>query len=486
MANSSAGPAKELDPFANTVQPFMPPAAPAGMVRSTANTSKSPDPFADLGGSASPDVHVPQAQPESQLVAKPAPAPIQSDAFESSGMPPQPPAPPQPAAAQPQSVIAKPLIVSEPPLSPEPLPAMPAAPQPASDSAVHDQAATATPVKQKQEVTEDAFADPAPTKPAQNRQPVMSMDAVQSRPSCAAPPTPTADNTVMAPQTVKVEAPPTNAAVSASSPVPAPASSELVTSTNGRDASPEAPKEVVPTITRPVARKAVPEAAAEEIVVQQQEIIRRHEATPSPTIHPGASEAAGVPNPMICDSNSVRGKFTGAGASADKTERQTRPKEAQGKPSPNAVPMSCTDADGSSPQSGQSEEASAHTAHSPKPLGHVVNAVAHRIGKGSVVDPFALEQTVDTSIVDPISIGDGKTQPLDAHGPRPLSAEQTDDMSPFAELMAVDTAAALGHAREETRTHREAWFGVGIGVGLAASLALWLRSRPKRERLLNG
>jgi hypothetical protein len=283
------------------------------------------------------------------------------------------------------------------------------------------------------------------------------------------------------------DAPPAKPAVSeAWATVPAPASSEQVTSTNALDASPETPQPDIRRTARPAVPKVEPVPAAEESVAQHEETIRRHEPTPPPAVRTTASEGAGVPNPMICDSKSVRGRFTGADASAGKAVHQSPPKDAQSKPSPNGVPMSCTDADPFCPQAGQDEDASSHAAQGPKPLGRVVNAVAHRIGKASVADPFALEQAVDTSAVDPISIGDGRTQPPNTQGPRPFSAEQTGDGSASAELMAVDTTVAPDPPREETRINRETWFGVGIGVGLAASLALWLRSRPKNERVLNG
>jgi hypothetical protein len=367
---------------------------------------------------------------------------------------------------------------------------MPADPQPASTSSVHNQTAIVAPVKRNQNVTDDAFADPAPTRPSQTRQPAVSMDVAQSPPSCAAPAnrTATSDKAVAAPKAVVAEIPPAKPAVSeAWATVPSTASSEQVASINTEDASPETSKPV----TRRAARKVEPVPAAEESVAEHEETSKCPERAPLPAVRAADSKGAGVSNPMICDSNSVRGKFTGADAPAVKAVHQSPPKETQSKPSSNGAPMSCTDGDPFCTHAGQDEDASSRSANGPKPLGRVVNAVAHRIGKASDADPFALEQAVDTSAVDtsavdPISIGDGRTQPPTAQGPRPLNAEQTGDGSASAELMAANTRVASDPPRDETRINRETWFGVGIGVGLAASLALWLRSRPKNQRVLNG
>jgi len=257
---------------------------------------------------------------------------------------------------------------------------------------------------------------------------------------------------------------------------------------------PAPPQPAVPFAPVVSPQPAVPFAL---IVSPQPAAVQAQPAASEPALSPeplpampadpqSASEGAGVPNPMICDSHSVRGRFTGADAPVGKAVYPSSSKGIQSEPSANGVPMTCTDADAFWSQPGQEEDASSHTTHGPKPLGRVVNAVAHRIGKASAADSFAFEQAVDTSVVDPISVGDGRTQPLTAHGPRPLSAEQAGDGSASAELMAAETTVAPDPPREERRINPETWFGVGIAVGLAASLALWLRLRPKNEHVLNG
>jgi hypothetical protein len=190
---------------------------------------------------------------------------------------------------------------------------------------------------------------------------------------------------------------------------------------------------------------------------------------------------------MICDSNAVRGRFTGAAGADAKPLRQAPAKETETKPVPAAEPTSSNDVDTALPQAEEIRKMSARPSHAPKPLSGVVNADAHAIGRASVADSFMLEQTVDTSAVDvvavdPVNVGESRAAVVNALQQQP-SAGPTHDRSESAALIAADLSVTPSPAREAKPFHSEAWFGVGIGVGLAASFALWFRSRPRSERV---
>ena len=199
---------------------------------------------------------------------------------------------------------------------------------------------------------------------------------------------------------------------------------------------------------------------------------------------------------MICDSKSVRGRFTGIGHSTGEAAHHAPPKEAPRKPPAPPVPMSRADA--AAPNSPASEDANvaapqtatAATAPPAKPLSGVVNAIAHQIGHGPVADPFVLEQTVDSSAadsgtLDPVDIAATRS-PQRADTPRAFHPDEASVDTGSTEFVAEAATIAPNPPHEETPTHPETWFAIGIGVGLAASLAVWLRLRPKNEHVLNG
>jgi hypothetical protein len=214
---------------------------------------------------------------------------------------------------------------------------------------------------------------------------------------------------------------------------------------------------------------------------------------------------------MICDSKSVRGRFTGIGHSTSEAAHHAPPKEAPRKPPAPPVPMSRADAavpnspanedaNVAAPQTATATTAPSATAPPAKPQSGVVNAVAHQIGHAPVADPFVLEQTVDSSAadsstVDSGTVDSGTLDPVDiaatrspqrADTPRAFHPDEASVDTGSTGFVAEAATIAPNPPHEETPTHAETWFAIGIGVGLAASLAVWLRLRPKNEHVLNG
>jgi hypothetical protein len=266
-------------------------------------------------------------------------------------------------------------------------------------------------------------------------------------------------------------------------PVRAPASSEQVAAPEASTAMPETPESTIPAVKSSATPKANPAADLVAVQSHDAEAAAPHEHESPQAAEPGADAAAD--SSMICDSKSVRGKFTGIGHSTPKLAKPAPAKEASPKPASQAVPMSSEDADPPCSHDACHGNAAGSSAGAPKPLGRVVNAVAHRIGHGPVADPFALEQTVDNSAVDPISIGEAHA-PSSAEAPRPFHSDDANVESASSELLAADSTAAGQPSHGGTRFHAETWFAIGLGVGVAATLAMWLRSRPRREHALNG
>ena len=190
---------------------------------------------------------------------------------------------------------------------------------------------------------------------------------------------------------------------------PRTASAEQVTPAEALASSSEAPQVVIETVKTPAAPKAGPAPSVAKAPVHDAETVARHEPeSPHAAVQSADAPAA---NSMICDSKSVRGRFTGIGHSTGEAAHPSPPKETPRKPAAQKVPMSRMDADTPRSHAGHDVNAAGQTARAPKPLSGVVNAVAQQIGHAPVADPFALEQTVDSSAVDPINIGEAHSPP---------------------------------------------------------------------------
>jgi hypothetical protein len=484
-ATKAAVQSKRNDPFAEPAAPPVVVAAPTTapavkeatrpVAASSSKTPQSADPFADADSAA----FVAAAPPQQAVKPAPQPVSVTGDTSPQPAATPQANATPQPPAAQPQPPSA------EPAWSPESVPVAAVQPPMSGAPPVHERATSVAAVDHSNDGV-DAFADPKP--PAASKAPVapLPIDAAESKPSCAAP-----ENKALPCATAAVtpgtsaEPSLTKTATSAAwVPARAPASIEPATATETPASSTDAAQVVVPTVKTPAARKVSPAPSIAKAPAHDEEAIARHE--PESSLGAAQSADAAVANSMICDSKSVRGRFTGIGHVTGEAAQASPPKEMPSKPSAQRVPMSDTDADHSpSSHQGQDAKAADQTAVGPKPLSAVVNAVAHRIGQVPTVDPFALEQTVDSSAVDPISVGEAHS-PLKADAPRRFDPDEASVNPVSTELLAAAPTLVPAGSHEGTRIHPDKWFALGIGVGLAASLALWLRLRPKSEHVLNG
>ena len=87
-----------------------------------------------------------------------------------------------------------------------------------------------------------------------------------------------------------------------------------------------------------------------------------------------------------------------------------------------------------------------------------------------------LEQTVDNSPVDAVTVGE-----------RPAASRQDtpDAFQPEVEPRSADVLAPVvappPPIEAAPAQHAELWFAGGLGAGLIASLGLWLRSRSARH-----
>ncbi len=482
-ATQGAAQSKGNDPFAEPAAPPAVVAAPTTpptvkeviypAVASSSKTPQSTDPFADADSAAFAAAAPPQP------VAKPAPQPVPVTASTSPqpAAPPQAAAPPQPPAALPQPASA------EPAWSRESLPVAAAQSPPSVAPPIPEQATPVASVNHSNEGV-DAFADPKP--PAAAKAPVAAL-AVESTPNCAAPESKKSLSCATAAATPETSAEPSPTRTATSGawvPVRAPASTEQITATETRASSTNAAQVVDPGVKTPAARKISPAPSVANAPAHEEEAVTQPGAESSQTDAQSADAPAA--NSMICDSKSVRGRFTGIGHSTGEAAHDSTPKAIPSKPNTQRVPTLDTDADNTpSAHEGQDTKAAGQTAVGPKPLSAVVNAVAHQIGQVPVADPFALEQTVDSSATDPMSVGEAQA-PLKSDAPRPFHAEEASANSASTELLAATPSLAPQGPHEGTRIHPDMWFAIGIGVGLAASLALWVRMRPKREHVLNG
>ncbi|HEX4071361.1 MAG TPA: hypothetical protein VHX68_09330 [Planctomycetaceae bacterium] len=363
--------------------------------------------------------------------------------------------------------------------------------------------------------TYDAFGDPVPSTPAKAPMAPAPVEAADTHPTCAAP----AANvvapakTVVASQTAPANPSGTKPVQSpAWTPTRAPASAESVTPTEAVTMAPENAQVVIPAAKAaaiPKAASAVTEKAAvasvqKVSVAKAADTAHSMAKSPQPVVH--ADAASGTS--MICDSKTVRGRFTGISHAAVKAPSQVEPlfnepapASAPAAPAPHAAPAPPEEATSRAPE----QPAPIPSADAVKPTPHVVpdakaadqtsrapakrasavvNAVAQQVGPSATLDPFALEQTVDNKI-------DETTSPAPSHAPPkadglpPLHAgdEPPFERSPSQVVAASpdDQTAAPDPPHETAGVATETWFamGLGIGVGLAAGLVLWMRLRAK-------
>jgi hypothetical protein len=330
----------------------------------------------------------------------------------------------------------------------------------------------------------DAFGDPAPPTSAKAPLTPPRVEATDKWPNCAAP-------------TAAAVAPPQTAAATPATP-PDPAAAKPANSAAWTPARAPASLEQAPP-AKAVTAAPKPAASVEKVSAAK--------ATSDPDWdvekpQPAVQSQAAVADTMICDSRTVRGRFTGISRKAVKVSPQVEPlfqqtapaavpsasaapapvKAAPPKPPEQpAVPLPSAEAVKPAPQPTQAAKAADQTAREPaKPTSGVVHAVAQQVGQPSALDPFTLEQTVDNSPAEAIN---------PAHSPAPPKAESAPPLSadepPFdpASIQLADAAplVAPNPPRESASMPVETWFaiGMGMGIGLAATLGLWLRLRRK-------
>ncbi len=114
-----------------------------------------------------------------------------------------------------------------------------------------------------------------------------------------------------------------------------------------------------------------------------------------------------------------------------------------------------------------------------------MNAVAQQVSPAAVADPFALEQTVETSAATP-------SKPREPHTLASVNAAQ--ELDPFGEpslLESHDVPLAEATAVASVRAHHwsslgsEIAFVIGLAVGLSTGLLVWLRSRLRKVQVPN-
>ena len=361
--------------------------------------------------------------------------------------------------------------------------------------------------------TYDAFGDPVPSAPAKAPIAPAPVESADMHPTCAAP----AANAALPGQTtVASQAAPADLSAAKPEKSPtwtpsrAPASSEQVTPTQAVAAAPEKPQAMIPSVktaATPKAASAHTGKAAADASVQKVSVTKRadvaHSETesPQPVVH--ADAASGTS--MICDSKTVRGRFTGIGHAAVKAPSQVEPlfnepapASVSAAPAPHAAPAPPEEATSRAPEqpapipSADAVQPAPHvipdakaadqTSRTPaKPASAVVNAVAQQVCPSPALDPFALEQTVDNRIDETTSHA-----PLKADALPPLHAGDEPPFEPSTgQVVAAtpDQTAAPDPPHETAGVATETWFamGLGIGVGLAAGLVLWMRLRAKAD-----
>jgi hypothetical protein len=480
-------PLKASDPFADTVG--TPPAAP--VPTPDINVSTTPITASPSKGSSSAN---PFAESDNPVFAG-------KDQTQPAGPPAQPamPAPPEGAAA------LQPTSVSPPPASPEPIassqpapladaaPAQPAAPQAAPTVAAADSHKNAV----------DPFADSSlSAAPAATPAPVHAAD---DKPSCAAPaPSQNYSTGVPTPGSSTVG----NAVAAGSAPSRAPGSTEQVNDLVAPPNDSQAAEMVIPAV-----KTATPKVDAKPSVAT----VSAHTAEPTAGEEPQWTHAAlqatdaTVTDSMILDSNSVRGRFTGTehatGALTHPSPVVETPHNPQPQPMPQpralpvhtapsppqpvappkAEPLSRSDSDDPFATAASESVAAGQAEHEPvsKSLSGVVNAVAQQDGPPPAADPFALEQTVDTSAADSIHVKAARST-AKSEAPQAFDPFDASGAATSSEVLVADSSAAPSVAHYTWRVRSETWFVIGLAAGLIGSLIVWLRSRPKTNQTVNG
>jgi hypothetical protein len=396
------------------------------------------------------------------------------------------------------------------PQSPAPQDAAPAAPQSSDLFQMTPQESTPQPPGSNVTVSEkgrgggDPFAESPPIAAPQT--PVAPVPMATEGPTCGAPP-PTM------PSAAAESLPATPAAKQSSTPVAkteshAPAATEQTVDFEPVVTIPQASNRVIPTSKSTVAAKPETTPKTAKPAVRETPSLAGEESDWTPAS--GVKRAAHVSDAMIIDSGSVRGRFTGIERQKAKSSRPVAaPQEAPSKPTaepiaspkpiavqptpPAEAPASPTesvpslDAEGQFAPASPNVPAVGQTSHEPmqKPLSGVVNAVAQQVSPAAVADPFALEQSVETSAAGPI-------KPREAHTLASVNVSQ--ELDPFGEPsllashqvpLAEATAVAPIPAQQWRSVGSEIAFIIGLAVGLSAGLLVWLRSRLRKAHVSN-
>jgi hypothetical protein len=452
---------KEFDPFAETAVPAKAPAV-ASRSASAINptevaptTSKDADPFAGLGDGQSDDLHRSLAQQKS---AAPIAKPVNSSLI--------PPNSPEPTAVtdfmdqQPAAPIAKPANRSlTPPRSPEPTavtdfmdqqPAAPITPQPTAPPAAVRPAKVVVAANPSRDVF-DEMSDPVPTaapktKPAQA--PVVAKPAGDD--IFAADPAPAAARAARA--------------IPADMPAPPPSPEPTVTADSWQNPPAD------PMLAAPAAPpKARPIAASIPVPAPQ---------TPAPEFdfapNSSASSSSSTSGALICDSTSVRGRFTG-GEALNSGTRRSAFRESQPARRSDRVALASSASTDEWPEAAGDLESSAPS-HKRSERRQVVNALAQHAAKPVVDDSAGSERAVPVNAVDPLSGWDEPHKPTLARAPKPFTPDVNHaDPSATTALQ----SSGLEPAPALSRVNGEAWFAFGMAAGLIMSVVLWLRLRQK-------
>jgi hypothetical protein len=335
-----------------------------------------------------------------------------------------------------------------------------------------------------------------------------AVHAAEDKPSCAAPaPSQNYATGVATPET-SAQSPVGNPATSAALvPTRAPASTEQVTDLVVPASDPQVSQMVIPAV-----KSAAPRVDSKPSVAKASAHAAQQPTSDEPQwTHAALREAdATVTDSMILDSNSVRGRFTGTdratGSPAHLSPVEETPHKrvpqpipqpaaspVQQGPSPQPIaapqtePLSRSEADDPFATASTELSDAGQTAHEPtaKSLSGVVNAIAQQDSPSPAADPFALEQTVDTSVADQIHV---KTAHASARADAPQAFDPFDAPNTLSssEVSVADSSVTPTIGHFAGRFHSETWFAFGLAAGLIASLIMWLRSRPKNNHAVNG
>jgi hypothetical protein len=395
----------------------------------------------------------------------------------------------QPTSVSPQPASPEPIASSQPAPLADAAPALPAAPQAAPTVAAADSHKNAVDPFVDSNMSATPAAPPAP------------VHAADDKPSCAAPaPSQNYATGVSAPGTSTVG----NAAAA---PSRAPGSTEQVNDLVVPPNDPQAAEMVIPAV-----KTAAPKVDTKPSVATAS----AHTAEPTAGEEPQWTHAAlqatdaTVTDSMILDSNAVRGRFTGAERASALTHPSpvletpdnpvprpipqplalpvhSAPSPPQPVAPPKTEPLSRSESDDPFATAASESVAAGQTEHEPVPksLSGVVNAVAQQDGPPPAADPFALEQTVDTSAADSIHVKAARST-AKSEAPQAFDPFDAPGAATSSQVLVADSSAAPTVGHFAWRIRSESCFAMGLAAGLIGSLIVWLRSRPKNNQTVNG